>query len=142
VTRPDGGFPDPDYQLRLLRRSAAHYDDERHVHEVVVLDGEAGYLKLPLVHYNYESLRQFLSKQRRYLDYDVNILRASGVAPHLYTPYTQAVRHFWWRFVTLQGWRDTLWGALLSSLMAYYEMVKYLRVRQALRSDRNPATTP
>ena len=95
-----------------------------------------------MVHYNYESLQQFLSKQRRYLDYDVNILQASGVAPHLYTPYTQAVRHFWWRFVTLQGWRDTLWGALLSSLMAYYEMVKYLRVRQSLRSDRNPATTP
>lgn len=131
----------PDYQLRLLRRSAAHYDDDRHVHEVVVLDGEAGYLQSPLIHYNYETLRQFLDKQRRYLDYDVSILQASGIAPHLYTPYTQAVRHFWWRFVTLQGWRDTVWGALLSTLMAYYEMVKYFRVRQALRSDRKPAIT-
>lgn len=131
----------PDYQLRLLRRSAAHYDGERHVHEVVILDGEAGYLESPLIHYNYETLQQFLDKQRRYLDYDVGILQASGISPHMYTPYTQALRHFWWRFVTLQGWRDTVWGALLSMLMAYYEMVKYLRVRQALRSDRKPATT-
>lgn len=131
----------PDYQLRLLRRSAAHYDDERHVHEVVILDGESGYLESPLIHYNYETLQQFLDKQRRYLAYDVSILQASGIAPHVYTPYREAVRHFWWRFVTLQGWRDTVVGALLSILMACYEMVKYVRVRQALRSDRRAAST-
>lgn len=131
----------PDYQLRLLRRSAARYDSERHVHEIVMLNGVAGYLASPLIHYNYETVQQFLDKQRRYLDYDVGILQASGVVPYLHTPYTQAMRHFWWRFVTLQGWRDTVWGALLSTLMACYEMIKYLRVREALRSDREPSIT-
>lgn len=129
----------PDYQMRLLRRSSAHYDEERRVHELVVLEGNAGHLGSPLIHYNYETLKQFLRKQHRYLDYDVSILKASGVTPHLYTPYTQAARHFWWRFVTLQGWRDTAWGVLLSVSMAYYELIKYRRVRQALRSGDNPA---
>ena len=63
----------------------------------------------------------------------MGILQASGARPRFYTPFTQGLRHAWWRFITLEGWRDTVWGALLSALMAYYEMVKYLRVRRALR---------
>src|SRR3972149_6358735 len=35
----------PDYQLRLFRRDKAHYDEARAVHEVVILDGEAGHLE-------------------------------------------------------------------------------------------------
>lgn len=123
----------PDHQMRLLRRDAAHYAPDRHVHELVVLDGEAGYLTAPLIHYNYDTLRQFIDKQERYLDYDVGILQASGVQPRAHTPFTQAVRHFWWRFITLQGWRDTVWGLVLSGLMSTYEMRKYRQVRANLR---------
>ena len=119
----------PDYQMRLLYREAAHYDPDRHVHELVVLDGPEGYLSSPLIHYNYETLRQFIEKQRRYLAYDVKILQDSGIQPGIHTPYTQGLRHFWWRFVTLKGWQDTVWGVLLSSLMAYYEMRKYMKLR-------------
>jgi hypothetical protein len=120
----------PDYQMRLLRKGCAHYDPSRAVHEVAELDGEAGYLKSPIIHYNYESLRQFIQKQQRYLSYDVGILLDTGEIPRVYTPYTQALRHFWWRFVTLQGWKDTLWGLLLSLLMGYYELLKYRQVRR------------
>ncbi|HQE99368.1 MAG TPA: hypothetical protein PLG06_06490, partial [Anaerolineae bacterium] len=58
--------------------------------------------------------------------------RQKGVRPHAYTPYTQVIRHFWWRFVTLQGWRDGLYGVRLSALMAYYEMLKYRQLRKVL----------
>lgn len=124
----------PDYQMRLLRPEAARYDPDRHVHELVVLAGDAGYLRSPLIHYNYETLRQFIDKQQRYLAYDVGILKASGVEPRLHTPFTQAARQVWWRFITLEGWRDTIWGLLLSSLMGYYEMRKYLQLRSNLRT--------
>lgn len=123
----------PDHQMRLLRRGAAFYDPARGVHELVLLDGSAGYLTSHLIHYNYETLDQFLSKQRRYLGYDVSVLLAEGVSPKFHTPYTQAVRHVWWRFVALQGWRDTIWGAFLSLGMGYYEMLKYRGVRRARR---------
>jgi hypothetical protein len=130
----------PDHQLRVLRPDKARYDPQRPVHEVVVLSGgEAGYLTSPLIHYNYETLAQFTAKQRRYLAYDVGILlerlQEEGARPKVYTPYREAWRHFWWRFAKLAGWRDGAYGLLLSALMAYYEMQKYRRVRQALRSD-------
>ncbi|HPD40981.1 MAG TPA: glycosyltransferase family 2 protein [Anaerolineae bacterium] len=122
----------PDYQLRLLRPDHATYDPQRAVHEEALLDGEAGRLQQPLIHYNYDTLEQFHAKQRRYTAYDVEILRQKGVRPHAYTPYTQVIRHFWWRFVTLQGWRDGLYGVRLSALMAYYEMLKYRQLRKVL----------
>jgi hypothetical protein len=123
----------PDYQLRLLRREAARYDPNRGVHELVILDGPEGHLQHPLLHYNYETFRQFLDKQRRYLAYDIDVLARSGVTPRVYTPYTQALRHVWWRFVTLKGWKDTAWGLVLSLMMGYYELVKYRNVWQRQR---------
>jgi (heptosyl)LPS beta-1,4-glucosyltransferase len=123
----------PDAQMRLLRRGAATYDPQRAVHELVLLAGEAGTLTSHLIHYNYATLRQFWAKQRRYLAYDIDVLLASDAQARVYSPYSQALRHFWWRFVTLQGWRDTLWGVSLSTLMATYELLKYRGVRHARR---------
>src|SRR5690606_5124003 len=60
----------PDYQTRLLKVGAAHYDPTRKVHEVVVLDEEEGTLEHPFIHYNYRDARQFAEKQRRYVAYD------------------------------------------------------------------------
>lgn len=119
----------PDHQLRLLRRGRAHY--ERDVHEIAVINGSEGHLTRPMIHYNYNTLTQFTRKQQRYVAYDAGILLKQGVHSKFHTPYTQALRHFWWRFVTLSGWRDGLYGILLSGLMGYYEMLKYQRLRKA-----------
>ncbi|MBN1261430.1 MAG: glycosyltransferase family 2 protein [Anaerolineae bacterium] len=124
----------PDYQLRLLRPDRAHYDPDRAVHEEAILDGETGHLENPLIHYNYTSLAQFRAKQRTYTDYDAHILYQNRVRTKLYTPYLQALRHFWWRFITLQGWRDGPHGILLSGLMGYYELVKYRKLRRLTRA--------
>lgn len=120
----------PDYQLRLVRRGHARW--ERPVHEIAVVDGPTGYLQTPLIHYNYRDLSDFIARQRRYTDYDVRVLLDEGVRPRFYTPYTQAARHFWWRFVTLRGARDGLHGLRLSLLMAYFEAVKYRRLRRMI----------
>jgi hypothetical protein len=38
-------------------------------------------------------------------------------------------RQFWWRFVTLAGWRAGWHGLRLSALMARFEFEKYLMMR-------------
>jgi glycosyltransferase involved in cell wall biosynthesis len=121
LTRGAGWYPD--YQLRLFRHGAVRY--ERPVHEIAVVDGEVGYLKNPLLHHNYRDATQFHQKQRRYTQYDATVLRDKGIRPHFYTPWSQAVRQFWWRFVTLKGYQDRLHGLRLSAYMAYYEWLKY-----------------
>ncbi|NWF70404.1 MAG: glycosyltransferase family 2 protein [Chloroflexi bacterium] len=120
----------PDYQLRLLRVGQARYDPLREVHEVVLLDGAKGTLKNPLLHYNYRDLPHFIDKQRRYSAYEASILYQAGVRPKLRNYVLQPLRQFKWRYLDLQGYRDGWHGLRLSTLMAWYEFKKYLRLRQ------------
>jgi len=129
----------PDHQLRLLRTDRAHWDPEREVHELAIVDGEDGYLENVLIHYNYDSLRQFHAKQNRYSDIDATILLNKGERPKLWTPVTMALRHFRWRYVDLRGYRDGWHGLLLSVLMSYYEAIKYIRLARKWRLHRNTA---
>jgi len=128
LTKGAGWFPD--YQMRLLRVGKTHYDPEKQVHEVVILDGDAGKLETPLTHYNYRDLSHFISKQRRYVAYDARVLYEQGIRPKFRNFILQPLRHFYWRFVTLNGYRDGLHGLKLSILMAWYEFRKYWLLRQ------------
>jgi glycosyltransferase involved in cell wall biosynthesis len=128
LTRHTGWYPD--YQMRLLHRGHAHYDPERKVHELVILDGEPGFLTTPFVHYNYTDFAQFKAKQRRYVRYDASILREQGIQARPHKFVTQPVRQFIWRFITLRGYRDGWHGLRLSLLMAWYEFQKYVHLRR------------
>ena len=114
----------PDYQPRVLRKGRARFDPAREVHELVLWDGEVGYLGEPLIHYNYESLAQFRKKQIQYTQYEAQIWYAEGKRARGRGFVGQPLREFLRRFITLQGWRDGGYGLLLSVLMAYYAFVR------------------
>jgi len=122
----------PDYQFRLLRHGRARY--VRPVHELGEVDGAIGYLQNPLIHYNYRDRAQFHAKQRFYVETDAGILRDAGVRPKPRNYVLQPLRQFYWRYVTLGGWRDGLHGLRLSLYMGYYEWRKYRRLRELWRS--------
>ena len=123
LTKGAGWYPD--YQTRLLRVGQATYDRQRTVHEVVKLYGEEGTLRNPIIHYNYVDLDQFMSKQEDYARMDAQSLYAQGIAPRHHNFILQPLRQFYWRFVTLGGYRDGWHGLRLSLLMARYENRKY-----------------
>jgi hypothetical protein len=122
----------PDAQLRLLRRDSVRY--ERPVHEIAIFDGPEGRFENHLIHYNYATWSDFVARQRRYLDYDTNVLYEEGIRPKFYAPVKQALQHFWWRFVTLRGYRDGLHGLRICAIMARYEFEKYVRLRRMAES--------
>lgn len=132
LTRGAGYWPD--YQLRLLKRGHARY--ERPASEIVVLDGQSGNLINPLIHYNYESIDQFHLKQTLRIDYEATNLFKQGVKPKFYTPYSQYIRHFWWRYVTLNGYRDGWHGLRLSVMLAYYFGYRYYQRLAGMWKDR------
>lgn len=114
-----GGYY-PDYQLRLLRRSAARYDRSRQVHEYAAVEGKVGWLQAPFIHYNYHSWAQFHGKQRGYAAYEARILAGKGIRPRPHNFVLQPWREFMRRFVRLAGWRDGGRGLLLALLFAWY----------------------
>lgn len=123
----------PDRQLRLMRRAGARYDPARPVHELVVLDGSVGQLTCHLTHINYETVGEFIRKQRHYAQFDAQKLRKQGVRARPYKFVTQPAREFVRRFWTLGGWRDGWRGWLLSLLMAWYQFEIYRVMRIAER---------
>jgi glycosyltransferase involved in cell wall biosynthesis len=132
LTTGAGWFPD--HQLRLFKHGKVRY--EREVHEIAIVDGNIGYLKNPLIHYNYQDVAQFRAKQRAYSSYDARILKEEGVRPKPHNFLLQPLRHFIWRYFTLQGYRDGWHGLRLSLFMTYYEWVKYRKLAWFWRKER------
>jgi hypothetical protein len=122
-----GGWS-PDYQLRLLRVDQATYDESRDVHELVKLTGPVGHLREPLIHYNYDTLGQFLSKQQQYARLEARRLGREARSTRLWAPLLQPLREFRRRYVELGGYRDGWRGLALAGLLAYFTGTTYGRL--------------
>jgi hypothetical protein len=105
------------------------------VHEVVMLDGEAGHLQTPLVHYNYRTLQEFTDRQRSYTSYEAQALLEQGICPGWHSLILQPLREFFRRYLTLEGYRDGGHGLVLSMLMAWYTLQRYRMLRTLWRAQ-------
>jgi len=75
----------PSWNLRLLRRGAGRYEQldteelasagDVEVHEHVVLEGSAGYLKEPMLHLDFKDLYHFIDRHNRYSTWDARMRR-------------------------------------------------------------------
>jgi glycosyltransferase involved in cell wall biosynthesis len=113
-----GGGWWPDAQLRLLRRDRAAYRAGELVHEVASVDGPIGHLRCALVHYNYETVGQFVAKQRHYARLEAAARRANGDRGKPKRLLSMPARELYRRFVQLEGRRDGGHGAALAVLTA------------------------
>ena len=80
----------PSWNLRLLRRNAGRYErlgteelasaGDVEVHEHILLDGPAGYLRAPMLHEDFKDLQQFIDRHNRYSSWDARMrdLLATG----------------------------------------------------------------
>jgi glycosyltransferase involved in cell wall biosynthesis len=131
-----GGGWWPDAQLRLFRRDRATFPVDQAVHEVPRIDGHVGTLRCALVHYNYESVGQFVAKQRRYARLDADRRLAAGEAPRpkrlLSAPLREAHRRLVAERGYVDGWRGALLGLLtaLSVLETQAVMLSRARARR------------
>jgi glycosyltransferase involved in cell wall biosynthesis len=128
-----GGGWYPDAQLRLFRRDRTAYDLTRPVHELPRVDGPVASLRTALVHYNYETVGQFLRKQRHYATLDARARLAGGEVGRPKRLLSMPARELWRRYVALDGRRDGGHGIALAGLSA---LAAADTQRQILRAGR------
>jgi glycosyltransferase involved in cell wall biosynthesis len=116
----------PDYQLRVLRRGYAAYDERRPVHELPTVRGTTGKLRAELLHLNYERPGDLWRKQRRYARHEARALARRGIRARPHSFVLQPAREFRRRYVTLGGWRDGWRGLLLATTLALATFVTYV----------------
>ena len=124
----------PDYSIRLFDRRRGRFK-ERAVHETVELDGEAGYLKNPMLHFTYDGVSDYLRRMDKYSALAAEELKkkgrkASAADLILRPPFT-----FMKMYLMKQGFRDGMHGLLLAGLYSSYVFSKYAKLMEIELKD-------
>lgn len=167
----------PSWNMRLFRHDRGRYErlesghgetGDNEVHEHVLLDGDAGYLKHDLLHHDFRSLHHFIERHNRYSTWEAEHRmrelsgHVEGMQGKLFGEPLE--RRRWlkraflripgkplWRFLYSYFWRlgclDAYPGFLMSAYMAIYEfeisMKMYeLRLKQKMAAAEVPAIEP
>lgn len=118
----------PDKQLRLFRRGRGAFPG-KHVHEYVSVDGPTSELATPYIHYNYESVSQFLRKMDTiYTVSEVENHVASGYQLAWYDAIRFPASDFVKIFFAQEGYKDGLHGLVLSMLQAFYSFIVFVKL--------------
>lgn len=114
----------PDHQLRLIKRGKGKFE-EKHVHEMINIEGETGYLKNNLLHYNYKTISQFINKLNVYVENEAGQLIENGYKFKWQDSISFPVKEFLSRFFAREGYRDGFHGLMLSLLMGFYHLLVF-----------------
>lgn len=122
----------PDYTLRLYRRGKGRLPGN-HVHEQAVVTGETGYLKNPLLHYNYPDLMHYFIHFERYTDLFAKEIidkkRSSDfIAYVIFKPLLWFVSTYFRHKGFLDSWQGFLFS-LFSSLRFPVSYIKSLKLK-------------
>ena len=122
----------PDYQLRLFKKGKGKFE-EKHVHEMIKLEGEPGKLVSPIIHYNYENISQFLQKTLLYTENEADQLIKKGYEFAWQDSIRFPAKEFISRFFVREGYKDGLHGLVLSLLMAFYHLIVFVNIWEKLK---------
>ncbi len=117
----------PDYSLRLFRREKGRFE-ERAVHEKVVVQGSAGYLKHPLEHFTYVSVSDYLRRMERYSGLAAHEMARQGRQPRWHHLALRPLFTFIKMYGLKLGFMDGRAGFFLAISYAYYTFLKYYRL--------------
>jgi (heptosyl)LPS beta-1,4-glucosyltransferase len=127
-----GGGIYPDYQLRLIRRSAGRYD-EVFLHERLQLKGRVLRLRSPLDHHSIPSIRDHVRKMAQYTT--LGALEKLKTRSRV-TPLEEACNHLvsiFKTYVIRGGFRDGVHGIIVALFAGMHTFVKYAKAWELLQ---------
>ena len=129
--RHGGWFPD--HVLRLARRAACRFSDDV-VHERMLVSGDVGGLRTPLLHYSYPAVDDVLAKLRIYALATAGVRRERGRRGGLAMALVRAAFTFAKAYVFRAGMLDGWQGLVAAIYRAEETFWRYLAV--GLERDR------
>jgi len=123
----------PDSKLRLFRREQGHWGEEE-VHESLHLDGPAGSLQQPLLHYSFPSIRDHIETLQRYTSLGAEDLRRAGRSFSWLRLLGSPPAMFFKQYVWKRGFLDGLPGFIACALSGVHEFVKYAKLYELCRA--------
>lgn len=122
----------PDYNIRLFKKGIVSWNEV--IHAVPMTQGVGGEIEakeeFAIVHYNYNSVDQYVERMNRYTSQHANVLAEEGYKFSWKDILTRPSNEFLSRYFFGQGYKDGLHGLALSLLQAFSELVLYLKLWQ------------
>ena len=116
----------PDKQIRLFRRVKGKFPCV-HIHEYIAVDGQVGELTAPYLHYNFESVHQYLTKIDRASTSEALSLKDMDHQLVWYDAIRFPLSDFLKIYFAQNGYKDGLHGLVLSLFQAFYSFAVFAK---------------
>lgn len=120
----------PDYNIRFFKKGQVNWINK--IHQPPKTSGQG--LDLPaeekyaIIHYNYESVAEFLERMNRYTSVQAEELKEEDYKFNWQDLLVKPLDEFLSRFFANKGYKDGLHGLALSLLQAFSFLVVYLKL--------------
>ncbi len=103
----------PDYQIRLFKKNHAKFL-KKHVHEKLIIKGETGTLKTPLLHYPYNTIKEYIKKLNFYTNFQADFWHVNkkkiNIIGLLYIFFIKSYIKFIKKYILKFGFLDGMAG--------------------------------
>jgi (heptosyl)LPS beta-1,4-glucosyltransferase len=122
----------PDYNIRLFKKGSVSWNEV--IHAVPMTQGIGADLEakeeLAIIHYNYDSLEQYIERMNRYTSQHAELRINEGYKFAWKDIIGKPANEFFSRYFFGEGYKDGLHGLALSLLQAFSELTLYLKIWQ------------
>jgi glycosyltransferase involved in cell wall biosynthesis len=120
-----------DWQLRLIRRGKGTF--EGLIHERIVLQGKAGYLQAPLLHYTSQNFDDYFRRMVQYTSLEAEKVIQQGLRPTWFHIALKPLLQFIYFYFFRLGFLDGMKGLEYQILSSFYTAIKYIKARDYSR---------
>ena len=125
-----------DRHLRLYRKDRARFEGA-HVHESLRVDAgcATGRVRATLDHLSYRSVGDYVDRMNRYTSLAALALEERGTRFRASRAILSPAASFAKHYLLKGGWRDGMRGFVVSAGSAFYVLLKYAKLWEALRKE-------
>ncbi|MET3027861.1 glycosyltransferase family 2 protein [Flavobacterium sp. UW10123] len=120
--------------FRLFDKSKCRYNEERTVHEKLIVNGSIASLKNKIIHFSYSSYEDYKLKMHNYGILKAHEKLAKGIKPYFLFLFLHPLYTFLYQFIIRFGFLDGKKGLIICYLNAYSVYIRYKELRRITSS--------
>lgn len=116
--------------FRLFNKSACRYNEDRMVHEKLIVKGKIAVLKNKIIHFSYISYQEYKLKMKKYGILKANEKIKNGQKPVQLLLFFHPIYTFLYQYLIRLGFLDGIRGVIICYLNAYSIFIRYKEIRR------------
>lgn len=125
-----------DKVIRLFKKNKVHYRENKFVHEEIICDTKAGFLKHKIDHFSFNSIDSYHKKLNQYASLKAEELFKKRKKPNFFHYYIKPAFRFFSHYFLQLGFLDGKSGYIIAKMYAQYVLDRYKYLDQLWNENR------